>query len=66
MVTALSSFEATFGLVIVFFVAFPLLAHGLIGYAVAQAMGERRQNREYFEQGGAKAARESAVGESQG
>ena len=34
----------TLGLVIVFFVAFPLLLHGLIGLAAAQIMGERREN----------------------
>lgn len=44
---ALSAWEATFGLVIVFFVAFPLLAHGLIGFAVAQALGEKQENDAY-------------------
>lgn len=34
----------TFGLVIVFFVAFPLLAHGLIGVAVAGGLGEKQEN----------------------
>jgi hypothetical protein len=34
----------TAGLVVVFFIAFPLLLHGLIGLAVGQALGERRQN----------------------
>lgn len=34
----------TFGLVVVFFVAFPLLAHGLIGFAVAQGLGEKQEN----------------------
>ena len=38
----------TIGLVAVFFIAFPLLAHALIGYAVAQAMGERRENQAYL------------------
>lgn len=28
-----------------FFVAFPLLAHGLIGFAVAVAAGEKAENR---------------------
>jgi hypothetical protein len=37
----------TLGLVIVFFVFFPLLAHGLIGIAVAQVLGERRENQQY-------------------
>jgi hypothetical protein len=49
LVLALSAFKATFGLVIVFFVAFPLLAHGLIGFAVAQSLGEREENLEYLE-----------------
>ncbi|MCW2982545.1 MAG: hypothetical protein JWR63_115, partial [Conexibacter sp.] len=31
LVIALSPFKATFGLVVVFFVIFPLLLHGLIG-----------------------------------
>ena len=41
------SWEATLGLVGVFFVLFPLLAHGLIGYAVAQVLGERQENQEF-------------------
>jgi hypothetical protein len=49
LVFALSAFAATFGLVIVFFVVFPLLAHGLIAFAVAQALGEREENLEYLE-----------------
>jgi hypothetical protein len=49
LVLALSAFKATFGLVVVFFVVFPLLAHGLIGFAVAQALGERQENLEYLE-----------------
>jgi hypothetical protein len=63
-VLALSDFEATFGLVVVFFVAFPLLAHGLIGLAVGQALGERRQNQEYFERGGARALDSQNAGEN--
>ncbi len=35
----------TIALVGVFFVLFPLLAHGLIGFAVAVAFGERAENR---------------------
>jgi hypothetical protein len=50
-VFALSAFQATFGLVIVFFVIFPLLLHGLIGFALAQSAGEHRDNVEYFEAG---------------
>ena len=44
---ALSALQATLGLVVVFFVVFPLIAHGLIAFAVAQVLGEREDNREY-------------------
>ena len=44
---ALSALQATLGLVVVFFVVFPLLLHGLIGFAVAQALGERDENQEF-------------------
>ena len=47
MIVALSATAATLGLVVVFFVVFPLLAHGLIAFAVAQVLGEREDNREY-------------------
>lgn len=49
VLAAMSAWKATFGLVVVFFVAFPLLAHGLIGFAVAQSLGERRENLDYLE-----------------
>jgi hypothetical protein len=48
-VLALTAFKATFGLVIVFFVIFPILVQGLIAFAVAQALGERQENLEYLE-----------------
>ena len=48
-VLALTPFKATFGLVIVFFVIFPVLVQGLIAFAVAQALGERAENLEYIE-----------------
>jgi hypothetical protein len=48
MVIALSAFEATFGLVIVFFVVFPILVQGLIALAVGLALGERAENQEYL------------------
>jgi hypothetical protein len=51
LILALSPFKATFGLVIVFFVVFPLLLHGLIGFALAQSAGERAENLEYLEGG---------------
>jgi hypothetical protein len=44
---ALSALQSTLGLVIVFFAVFPLLAHGLIGFAIAQVLGEREENREF-------------------
>ena len=47
MVLALSDFGATFGLVVVFFVVFPILVQGLIAFAAAQAIGEKRENDEY-------------------
>ncbi len=48
MVIALSAFAATFGLVVVFFVIFPLLVQGLIALAVALSLGERAENQEYM------------------
>lgn len=39
----------TIGLGVVFFVAFPALAHGLIGFAAAQIASEREENRRYRE-----------------
>ena len=47
MVLALSSFAATLGLVVVFFVIFPALVTGLIAFSVAQVFGERAENQEY-------------------
>lgn len=47
MPLALSDFQATVGLVGVFFVLFPVLAQGLIAFAIAQALGERAENQEY-------------------
>jgi succinate dehydrogenase/fumarate reductase cytochrome b subunit len=46
-VLADAALSSTLGLVIVFFVVFPILAHGLIGFAVAQALGERQENLRY-------------------
>jgi len=36
--------DATIGLAGVFFVAFPLLVHGLVVFIIAQVIGEKRQN----------------------
>lgn len=47
MILALTAGRATFGLVIVFFVVFPLLAQGLIMFALAQVLGERADNKAY-------------------
>jgi hypothetical protein len=44
---ALSALQATLGLVVIFFVVFPALAHGLIAFTVAQVLGEREENREF-------------------
>jgi hypothetical protein len=49
LIYALSPFKATFGLVVVFFVIFPVLLHGLIGFALAQAGGEHQENLELLE-----------------
>ena len=45
---ALSSVAATLGLVVVFFVVFPVLVQGLVAFAVAQVLGERSENQEYL------------------
>ncbi len=37
----------TLGIVGVFFIAFPLLVHGLVGFIVAQVLGERQENQAY-------------------
>ena len=47
MVLGLTAWAATFGLVVVFFVIFPVLVQGLIAFAAAQAFGERADNEEY-------------------
>jgi hypothetical protein len=47
VVTALSATAATLGLVGVFFVLFPVIAQGLIAFAIAQAYGEKHENDAY-------------------
>jgi hypothetical protein len=47
MVVGLTAWAATFGLVVIFFVIFPVLAQGLIAFAIAQVLGERADNEEY-------------------
>ena len=61
MITALSDSAANIGLIGVFFVMFPLLAHGLIGLAVGGALGEKAENQEYFERGGARGQQRDQV-----
>jgi uncharacterized membrane protein YqgA involved in biofilm formation len=50
MVLGLTAWAATFGLVVVFFIIFPVLVQGLIAFAAAQAFGERGDNEEYASQ----------------
>ncbi len=49
LILALTAWKASFGLIFVFFVVFPLLLHGLIGLAVGRTMIERRENLEYLD-----------------
>ena len=48
MVIALSSFSATVGLVVVFFVICPALVTGLLALAIALVFGERAENQAYL------------------
>jgi hypothetical protein len=41
--------KTTIALAVVFFVVFPLLAHGLLAHAAAQIASEREENRRYRE-----------------
>jgi hypothetical protein len=50
-VLALTDTAATIGLLAVFVVLFPAIAHVLIGFAVAQVFGERRANQSYKKRG---------------
>ena len=47
MILGLTAWAASFGLVVVFFVIFPVLVLGLISLAAAQALGEKAENDEY-------------------
>jgi hypothetical protein len=47
MVLGLSAWAASFGLILVFFVIFPVLVQGLIAFAIAVGLGERADNQEY-------------------
>lgn len=48
-ILAISAFSVTFALVAVFFVFFPLLAHGLIGLALGRTVIEHKENVNYIE-----------------
>jgi hypothetical protein len=54
---ALSAWSATFGIIVVFGVAFPVLVQGLLGFIAAAIAGERRQNQEYRSRGRSTSAR---------
>ena len=47
MVLGLSAWAASFGLILVFFVIFPVLVQGLIAFAIAVGLGERADDQEY-------------------
>jgi hypothetical protein len=49
---ALTDVSATLGLVFIFLVLFPILAHVLIGFAIAQVLGERAENQRYKKRSG--------------
>ena len=49
---ALDDVSSTIGLLAIFAVLFPALAHVLIGFAIAQVLGERRQNQQYEKKSG--------------
>lgn len=50
-VLALTAWKATFGLVLVFFVIFPVVLHGLLAFIGAATVGEHAENLEFLEQG---------------
>jgi hypothetical protein len=50
-----AALEATLGLVLIFFVLFPLIAQGLIAFAVGQGLGERAENQRHAGRWGRKA-----------
>lgn len=49
---ALDDVSATIGLLAIFAVLFPALAHVLIGFAIAQVLGERNENQSYKKRSG--------------
>lgn len=49
---ALDDVSSTIGLLAVFAVLFPALVHVLVGLAIGQVLGERRQNQAYKKRSG--------------
>jgi hypothetical protein len=47
MVLGLTAWSATFGLIVVFLIIFPLLVTGLIAFAIAEVLGERADNQRF-------------------
>jgi hypothetical protein len=64
-VLALDDVSATIGLLAIFAVLFPALAHVLIGFAIAQVLGERKANQGYKKRSGQQPG-ERGIGSSQG
>jgi hypothetical protein len=60
---ALTDVSATLGLIVVFLVLFPALVHVLVGFAVAQVLGERNANQRYKKRSG---SQHRGIGPSQG
>lgn len=52
MFAALDDVSATIGLLAVFVVLFPALVHVLVGFAIAQVLGERNANQRYKKRSG--------------
>jgi hypothetical protein len=50
-----AALEGTLGLILIFFVVFPILAQGLIAFAIAQGLGERADNQRHAGRWGRKA-----------
>lgn len=46
---AMTAFQSTFGLILIFMVIFPALVTGLIVFALIETAGERQENRAYEE-----------------
>ncbi|MEA2340561.1 MAG: hypothetical protein QOG11_638 [Solirubrobacteraceae bacterium] len=49
LIFALTATKATIGIVVVFFVVFPLLVQGILAVIAAQVAGERAENERYAE-----------------